>query len=856
MSAKWHRSRAWDDRHFPEWAWPAKKVLRALSSIPLAVVLLSGVVLYGVLASVPIGILAQAPTYAIVGAVFAACAAGLGAALGLAGRAVTRGGSRPTRIAFTMLGTMGGVVAGLAGCAALVWPHLKYDWGTGEGFMLFADFCARTKGTTLRRLPGFEMTEAEFYGAWPLRVILLVFVLNMVVATVRRIEFRFVNIGVLTVHSGIVVITLGSVYYGALKREGETLLLAGPPSARGEMSPGPWQSIFYDAQHVSLYARTRGETWVSMPLRGVPRYNDYGLNVKAGRTAWDLSEAAVPGSDRRLSLAVPPAPKGSLLADLRFRVVGYAQHTEERPRTDWLKAEPAPGGAPNPLREVRLAIPSQARDAGHGKDGVSFYFLPERPRERLTELDELGIEYMLGDPHGRLGDLEADIGDGVLHAAVVEVPRAAPLEPVRAVVPLVLADGTRLGAPVPIGDTGYTVALDEVQDRPDLPIITKGYEGAQSSLLKLRVQSPSGESFVRWVYHRFPELAQDLLEGQNAEGRPARRDATPAIRVGYIDASKWQVYVVEDPSSGSVRVISRGPGESRARVTDVGPTGRAADVIGEVGLTLGERWTNAERFERPAITPEADRERDNVGTHRAAMAAIEVTSAMHPDWTRIVWTPFVSFVDIQGEQAAKSLTLPDGREVAICFGRSWHAFPGFAVRLEDFTMVEYAYRGAPRDYQSTVTVAPTAMIDGATTGAFEPFTHTVRLNAPLRAPFNVYDQTRGAVASFVGRLASGMNPRQFKLSQSGWDPKTWNESRARVDKGELDRPFVTHTILHVGNNPGIHIIALGGIMMGVGTPWAFYVKPWLLRRRAKKIRAQIARGAGPARGTEEGRAEA
>jgi hypothetical protein len=47
------------------------------------------------------------------------------------------------------------------------------------------------------------------------------------------------------------------------------------------------------------------------------------------------------------------------------------------------------------------------------------------------------------------------------------------------------------------------------------------------------------------------------------------------------------------------------------------------------------------------------------------------------------------------------------------------------------------------------------------------------------------------------------------------------------------------TILGVGNQPGIHIIAAGGILMAVGTPWAFYVKPWLVRRRRDRLKAGI-----------------
>jgi hypothetical protein len=46
-------------------------------------------------------------------------------------------------------------------------------------------------------------------------------------------------------------------------------------------------------------------------------------------------------------------------------------------------------------------------------------------------------------------------------------------------------------------------------------------------------------------------------------------------------------------------------------------------------------------------------------------------------------------------------------------------------------------------------------------------------------------------------------------------------------------------------------------MMGVGTPWAFYVKPWLLRRRSKKIREGLVRdGAAAPKAGPEGQGSA
>jgi hypothetical protein len=56
-----------------------------------------------------------------------------------------------------------------------------------------------------------------------------------------------------------------------------------------------------------------------------------------------------------------------------------------------------------------------------------------------------------------------------------------------------------------------------------------------------------------------------------------------------------------------------------------------------------------------------------------------------------------------------------------------------------------------------------------------------------------------------------------------------------VDQGMLDEPRASFTILGVGNNPGIHIIAFGSVLMSLGIPWAFYLKPYLVRREKRRL---------------------
>ena len=184
MSQKWRRSQAWDDEFFPAWASPAKFVLRAFSSIWLAVILLSLVAVYGALASVPIGLFVQGVTFVLYGVTVVLSAAVLVVPAVLAARRLAPQGQ--ARFLATFFAVVVPAAVAVVAWRALAWPRLRYDPSTGEGLMLFAGFVERYGGTTVRRLPGMEMSELEFYSWWPLPLVLLLFVLNMVTATVRR----------------------------------------------------------------------------------------------------------------------------------------------------------------------------------------------------------------------------------------------------------------------------------------------------------------------------------------------------------------------------------------------------------------------------------------------------------------------------------------------------------------------------------------------------------------------------------------------------------------------------------------------------------------------------------------------
>lgn len=74
----------------------------------------------------------------------------------------------------------------------------------------------------VREMRVFELSEFEWFNWWPFLALIALLCVNLVVATLRRIPFNTLNLGVWTIHSGIIIMSLGSVYYFATKIEGDT----------------------------------------------------------------------------------------------------------------------------------------------------------------------------------------------------------------------------------------------------------------------------------------------------------------------------------------------------------------------------------------------------------------------------------------------------------------------------------------------------------------------------------------------------------------------------------------------------------------------------------------------------------
>ena len=860
MSAKWVRSQEWDRQHLTGALTPVRWVLHAFSSVTLAIVFLALVAVYGILASVPVGLIALLPTY-IIYAVTLLITVAIIAGLPVWGWwRLSRGWTFGVRFAVALVLLVLLALAAMWAWHAVAWPVLRYDETSHSGLRLFADFVDRYKAVTVRRTPALEMTELEFYGWWPLKLLLLLFVVNMSVATLRRIEFNLPNLGVLTVHAGIVTLGLGAAAYSAAKQEGDVLLLAGPPDATAAPTPGPMETGFFDNTRIVLrvgQARSVEERMkLGLPvdmetdqrrLIGVPRYNDYNLGAIA--TLDKPLDASDDG--RTLSIPVPSTSRVSaplIDPDIAFRVVGYAAAAELVQA--WRKTEAAPGvAAPppdQPVRyvEMRTSLDRNQQPLPGGGDRLvqTMGFMPTVPAERVVQIaNAIGIEYTRNLSEERWTDLTANIpmpsdptkrpaGGLIVRIPAQDIARIFPIEP---------------GAKIEVG--GYTLEFTSISPTPPFPIITPGYEGAGSSVAVVRVTPPAaggGKPYDRYIYSRFPELTQDLsVTERNAQGMPARTPASKDIQLTFIDATMVQVHLDERPD-GTVRGFIRlplvgGRGVSVVR-TDALKTGDSLPVGPSLSLKLGDRLASVERTNVPQRITGPQREKE-LGTHKQAALAVEVSTAGNngaAPWSTTVWLPFQLYTSERAGAKPTKVKLPDGREVELAFGRLWHALPGLGLQLADFSMTPYPHSEQPQDFRSDLIVTKFDQA-GEIAATDRSFTS---LNEPLlESPF-IWDSNRSGLTNTFKWIGSALGDTRFKFSQSGWDSAGWGDTKERAARGELMRPYGRFTILGVGNNPGIKVIALGAVLTCAGIPWAFYVKPWMVKRRKLALAAAAAEG--------------
>ncbi len=744
---------------------PLRWLTRAFSSITLAVILLVLVVCYGTIASVPVGLLAHGALHGLAGllivlpAVWLAYRCGREHLTPLAGQPFWR------RFAVAELLLLGAVV--------LLWLAVRQI----NAFVAGEPWFVEHRATVLYRLRFFEMTELEFYSWWPMKLILGLFVLNMIWATLRRIEFKFVNLGVLTVHTGIVVVAVGSILYGRNKLEGDTVLW------RSDLGGKPVDE-FYAGTTPAVYL-TLGRKNVMLALPDLPRYNDYD----------DDPTTALPALDIRLHDT--EAFKQVFGDQLKATIRAFIAYGEFEPQwVDAAERDDMPHSLPNPALRIGLG------DEQAPLFAIDQVLLAAIPAQRVVDQRDWAIEFLYRPGEKRLHDLTARFPGP--HGLVVEIPAANYRE----------VFGVTKGQQIKLGDTGYELTIEDLGPY-GLSFATEGYQGATDT--RATVQVRQGERvFRRMAMHRYPERSQDFVpDPGNPNVGPMGRRTDPArdIVLTYLDATRPQFRLIaQEPDLQQLLLIARLPGQdplSGILPADRFPIG--SDGTQQFFLHITQRLTSAARVFEPRITPKPQRQPKDEGTYLHALLPVDLEATL-PDgtpWQRRIWLGHMRYpLPEYGDQFHRPIDVlaPHLGKITLAFSRQRLALP-FSLQLEEFAMTPYPGSTIPRDFQSTLLITER---DGSTS------TGITRLNNPL--------------------IHHG-----FKLSQTGWDPGN-PRSPQNDAKNEAGR-FINQqrfSILGVGNNVGIRIIFIGSCLIVIGIPWAFYLKPLLLRRRKQAIQRELA----------------
>ncbi len=178
---------------------------------------------------------------------------------------------------------------------------------------------------SVRQLRGFEMTEFEWFHWWPFDLLIGLICVNLSVATLRRIPFRVVNYGVWMIHSGIIILALGSVWYFGTKFEGDSPVIR--RQVRIEV-PG--------AEAVSMPAVPGNRTVVQGST------GRYGFQVTNIDPKWSLRSGADEG---KVAYSVQVSVQTPTEHFVRQLLVGYPEYTEDVVRV--------PGAMPPMVRAIK-----------------------------------------------------------------------------------------------------------------------------------------------------------------------------------------------------------------------------------------------------------------------------------------------------------------------------------------------------------------------------------------------------------------------------------------------------------------------------------------------------------------------
>lgn len=721
----------------------------------------------------------------------------------------------------------------------------------------------------VRQLRFFEMTEFQWFHWWPFTLLNVLLCLTMITVTVRRIPLRLVNAGVWTIHTGVVMLVLGSWYYFGTKIEGDapvfrrsvrveapgatapiTLLALPGAQAEARSDAGPWKfevqstnsdwpilSTGHDGERTHAInvqvTPPDGPPFVRQLLAGYPDFTEDVLPGK-GRAIKNLGRKLV---DEQLKLTLEYAPQTAFHVmstwALFVRRVGdtewiqrkieglprYNDHVASReqvftdsttsvsPSALDIVVPPAPGGDALSRAKVRITgYLSYAQMDREWRDGGDHL----NPVAKVSLLSDRSapttFELMALDPTHSVG------AEGTVQ--FVWFDNADGLKSIPTDSRAVLAIN------VPAANVSREVPVMHGTVSPDsafVPIEGTDFSYRVTSLQdRLLIPGSTRSVSIAFVDVKTPEGQFTRWVADRPEisrDVPAGDDphGMAPTSPGSLDP---RIQLTYRPSTAPVIVAGYPQG---MRLIFNGRSGRTldrevrvgepAEILDGLQVRVDGMWPHAVPETKPRIIPESARQQKV--DEAFAMIRLEVDSGRGVD---AEWLRFNAYA------------LPD--EDHAYAGRFSYLPQRF--RLADGSLVEVLFSRERMELP-----APIALEE------FELDTH-----------IGGYTGSASTIRNYVSRLRffdgkQWTDPTPIAVNQPTefggfwYFQSSWDRPPGGDPNGGMN-----YTGLGIGNREGVYVQLAGCCLMVAGLIFAFYVKPVLKRRRAEHQRGKVGALAG------------
>ncbi len=737
----------------------------------------------------------------------------------------------------------------------------------------------------LRQWRPFEMTEFEWFHWWPFDVLIGLLCLNMATTTLRRIPFNRINLGVWMIHTGIIMLALGSIYYFATKIEGDA------PVARRALTVAlvdpETQGVLDDVAFLAMPGQK-----ANLGIGG----RTYDLVVQSIDPAWELLSGEDAG-ERAFSVNLL-VQRGDGERFVRQVIAGYPEYTEDLVFSD------------DPTQPFQRNVKVNGERIFDQELLVGMDFAPTDHLYLRNDLSKSWALYLRDEGtttwverpiDGRFlyNDYVADRdwvwnpGTGAARIPIdpldVPIPAVSPDDPApdldfQASGYLryaIMRDQATPGGPQSPLDPTVWISVDAPEMGRTNEYVLRAFDAERNSvdggLMRMRWISSEREldDLVASPTLRISVPSLDFELEQPIEDVPAAgEEGDTFVRVGDTGYGYRVVSLQNDLELGSGRVsvaileLSTPTGLYRRWVFDdarltrdvvngapMGDPAHAGPVLGDDTIQIEYRPGTGTALLTVVAGPEEGRLRllNGVGVSTPELVempvgipisvpgGLQVSATRYEPRAVFVTKPFIVPVEQRSRDAREyfarlRVDIPGGSPAWLRYhmypfeGPEWtlrrHVHEPTLVVLPDGRRIEVMFSRQRLPLPAEVSLDEFVLTSHI--GDFEGDTSNIR-NYTSMLRFRERSEDGWSVPVPVS-VNAPVEHEGYWYFQAQWDPP--DEPRFQ---GDVASAGLNYTVLGVGNRNGVYIQLLGCVIAVCGMAYAFYVKPILKQRRRQAV---------------------